>query len=149
MIVVLVIGIIAALAIPLYMRHRITANETSAISSLRTIATAQSQFKTASIVDLDSDGDADYGTLEQLGDPPPGATVPFIDAVLSDGIKQGYAFTMTVIEGGAGTNAGFVCTADPIVPDRSGVRRFYVSEGGVIRATSDGSPATEASAPIG
>lgn len=149
MIVALIIGIVAALSIPLFLRHRITANETSAISSLRTIATAQSQFKTATVVDLGDDGEYDYGTLDQLGDPPPGGSVPFIDSVLSGGVKQGYAFTMEVIPGGAAATAGFICLADPVVPGRTGVRRFYVDESGVIRATSDGSEATGESDPVG
>ena len=149
MMVVVVIMIIAAIAIPVFLRNRISANEAAAISSLRTISTAQAQFRAAQVVDQNGDGDADYGTLEQLGNPPPGGSVPFIDSVLSGGTKQGYLFTMNVVYGNAGAAAAFSCLADPVAPNQSGTRRFFVDETGVIRATNDGTPAGAASPPIG
>ena len=93
LIVVAIILIIAAIAIPNLLRARIAANESSAVSSLRTINTAEVSYTTA----YPSVGYS--ATLGALG---PGATPPcgtptstaacFIDAVLAGGTKSGYSF---------------------------------------------------------
>jgi len=66
MIVVAIIAIIAAIAIPGLLRAKISANEGSAIGSLRTLATAQEEFRQGAIVDQDSDGQGEYGFLQEL-----------------------------------------------------------------------------------
>jgi len=73
---------------------------------------------------------------------PPGGSEPFIDEVLAGGTKQGYLFTLTV------GDEAYNVTAVPTDPGRSGVRRFWLDESGVIRFTTDGSDATAASPPI-
>lgn len=121
LIVVAIIGIIAAIAIPNLVQSRIAANEASAISSVRTIVTAQITYSSTV-------GNGSFGSLAELGDP----ANPFIDAVLAAGAKDGYTFT--VANGGV---AGFDVTATP-VSESTGRRVFTADETGVIMA--DGVP---------
>ena len=72
MIVVAIIAIIAAIAIPQLLRSRVTANETSAIGTLTTLRTVQAQFSQAVCVDQDSDGMGEYGLFQELA----GAAIP-------------------------------------------------------------------------
>ncbi len=141
MIVVAVIGIIAAIALPQLLRNRMSGNEAAAIGALRTITSAEVQFQASGFADLDADNIYDYGTLAELRTPP-GGSEPFIDEVLAGGTKQGYLFTLTV------GDEAYNVTAVPTDPGRSGVRRFWLDESGVIRFTTDGSDATAASPPI-
>ena len=67
MIVVAIIAIIAAIAIPKLMSARISANENAAISTLRSIASAQQQLQSSSAVDTDGDGGGEYGWFAELG----------------------------------------------------------------------------------
>jgi prepilin-type N-terminal cleavage/methylation domain-containing protein len=66
MIVVAIIAIIAAIAIPNLLSARLNANETSAISTLRNISSSQSQFQASSKVDVDSDGTGEFGMFREL-----------------------------------------------------------------------------------
>lgn len=67
MIVVAIIAIIAAIAVPNMLAARISANETAAISILRTISTAQAQFQRAAYADEDRNGVGEYGYFAELG----------------------------------------------------------------------------------
>lgn len=142
MIVVAIIVLVAAFAIPNMLRSKMNANEASAVSAMRLINTGEIGFKVADLRDDNNDGESDFGSLEQLGNPPGEDSEPFIDTHLATGFKHGYAFTVTVISGGGGLEAGFACRAAPILPGESGVRRFYVDENGVLRFTNDGTDAT-------
>jgi len=66
MIVVAIIAIIAAIAIPGLLRARISANEGSASAGLRSIASAQTNFQKSSSVDQDLNGTGEYGTFNEL-----------------------------------------------------------------------------------
>jgi prepilin-type N-terminal cleavage/methylation domain-containing protein len=66
MIVVAIIAIIAAIAIPGLLRARISANEGSAIGGLKTISTSQAQFQSQAQVDQDQDGTGEFGLLCEL-----------------------------------------------------------------------------------
>jgi prepilin-type N-terminal cleavage/methylation domain-containing protein len=66
MIVVAIIAIIAAIAIPNLLSARLNANETSAISTLRNISSAQSQFQASAKVDVDNDGTGEFGYFREL-----------------------------------------------------------------------------------
>jgi prepilin-type N-terminal cleavage/methylation domain-containing protein len=66
MIVVAIIAIIAAIAIPRLMSSRLTANEAAAISALRSVATAQAQLQASGAVDTDADGAGEYGYFGEL-----------------------------------------------------------------------------------
>ena len=66
MIVVAIIAIIAAIAIPNLLAARLAANETSAISTLRNITSCQGQFQTSAKADVDSDGTGEFGMFREL-----------------------------------------------------------------------------------
>ena len=66
MIVVAIIAIIAAIAIPNLLSARLNANETSAISTLRNISSSQAQFQASSKADVDSDGAGEFGMFREL-----------------------------------------------------------------------------------
>ena len=123
LIVVAIIGIIAAIAIPNLLASRRAANEGSAQSSLRTIHSSQGTYQ-ATI------GSGNYGTLAQLG------AQNLIDPVLTTGGKSGYNFAVTPTDLVVGTSpATFYATAVPQVTagvGQSGTRRFGVSTDGVM-----------------
>ncbi len=66
MIVVAIIAIIAAIAIPNLLSARLNANETSAISTLRNISSSQAQFQASSKCDVDNDGSGEFGMFREL-----------------------------------------------------------------------------------
>jgi prepilin-type N-terminal cleavage/methylation domain-containing protein len=66
MIVIAIIAIIAAIAIPGLLRARISANEGSASASLRSIASAQEQFRKSASVDQDVDGTGEFAVFNEL-----------------------------------------------------------------------------------
>ena len=115
LIVVAIIGIIAAIAIPNLLEARKAANESSAKTSLRTIGTAQTNYLSA------YGNNTDYAaTLADLETP------KLIDDALASGTKSGYTITMT---GGVGT---YVSNANP-TGTSTGTNRFFSDESGVIR----------------
>lgn len=124
LIVVTIIGILAAIAIPNLLASRRAANEASAQSSLRTIHNCQATYRA-------TNGDLDYGTLNDL-------KVQFLtDSVLASGTKSGYSFAATPTIGAL--PAQFYSTAVPTDTtgvDRTGSRRFAMTEDGVLRGDS-------------
>ncbi len=130
MIVVAIIAIIAAIAIPNLLRSRMAANEAAAIGALRTLSSSQENYRNNSGTGL-------YGTLALLA----GATPPYIDSALGAGISRGY--TVAVV--GAPTADVWSATAVPNTVGSSGNRGFFIDESGVIRFTTDGSAPTTAS----
>lgn len=126
MIVIAIIAIIAAIAIPNLLRARASANEASAISSLRTLVSSQAMFYQG---DIENDTDYDYATsLEEL------STTGLIDNTLGSGTKSGYVFNLT----SATPTAGWSCTASPLNQGSTGTRGFFVNEAGVIRFSASG-----------
>ncbi|MFB3903869.1 MAG: prepilin-type N-terminal cleavage/methylation domain-containing protein [Acidobacteriota bacterium] len=121
LIVVAIIGIIAAIAIPNFTTSRIAANEASAISAVRTICTAQITY--ASTV-----GNGQYGGLANLS----GTTPPLIDTVLASGTKSGY--TVNTASAGAGL---FTVGATPTTVGTTGWRTFTADQTGVIYANGN------------
>jgi type IV pilus assembly protein PilA len=120
LIVVAIIGVIAAIAIPNLLKARKAANEASAINSMRTIWSAQAVYRKTFT------NDTTYApNLSTLGSAP-GARI--LDAVLggSDNpAKNGYDFSLT------GDTGGFTATAEP--QSGRGDRHFFVDESAVIR----------------
>jgi prepilin-type N-terminal cleavage/methylation domain-containing protein len=128
LIVVAIILIIAAIAIPNLLRSRMAANEASAVGSLRTINTACVTYSTTY-------PNVGYpGSLAAMG-PAASATsasADLVDSVLSAGTKSGYTFTFAA---GSGTpSTGYSVEANPISRGTSGQRGFYTDQSGVIRA---------------
>lgn len=152
MIVVAIIAIIAAIAIPNLLRARLAANESSAIAALRTVSSAQETFRSGVIIDADSDGLGEYGGLRTMAADTTALTrvtavvdPPFIDGQLGLGSKSGYTFTTRIGQAaaaGAGitntTNASEVvydALAWPIQYNRTGNRSFMIDNSGVLRQT--------------
>ncbi len=142
LVVISIIVIIAAIAIPNFMRSRMSANEASALASSRQIATAQTAFKASVLFDSDANGEGDYGTLGQLADPDgAGLTHPYIDETLGAGTKGGYTFTVNITLGDVLNAPGYSCLATPVNPGNSGQRQYFVDDSGLLRTTIDGTPA--------
>jgi len=139
LIVVAIILIIAAIAIPNLLRARIAANESSAVSSVRTINTAQISYQSA----YPTVGYA--ATLSALGPAAAGACgAPtstnscLIDFAVSNAstvanAKSGYYFAMT------GGGQLYEISGSPAVFNQSGVRNFCSIEDGVVRFNNSGS----------
>jgi prepilin-type N-terminal cleavage/methylation domain-containing protein len=66
MIVVAIIAIIASVAIPRLMAARLSANESAAISTLRSLSSAQAQIQSSGAIDTDADGGGEYGYFGEL-----------------------------------------------------------------------------------
>jgi len=147
MIVVAIIAIIAAIAIPSLLRSRMAANEAAALGSLRQITTGQVSFQAAVYSDANNDGLGDYGTFAQLLDPAGDGQDGYIDEVLASGQKQGYTFDMDTVEGAAGVPPEFTVNADPQAVGTTGIRQFFVNQSGVIRFNVGG-PATATDPPV-
>lgn len=121
LIVVAIIGILAAIAIPNLLASRRAANEASAQSSLRTIHSCEATFRATS-------GNGSYGTLDDLK----GQTLT--DTILASGTKSGYDFAANPVT--SGIAAQFYATAVPTSTSgvgQSGTRRFAIMEDGVQR----------------
>jgi prepilin-type N-terminal cleavage/methylation domain-containing protein len=132
LIVVAIILIIAAIAIPNLLRSRIAANEASAVGSVRTINTAEVTYSSTY-------PDCGFTTLGNLGGSGGSASgAGLIDSVLASGTKSGYSFNATA-SGGSGTcgsgstaNTLYTLTGDPLTP-QTGQRHFFTDQSGVIR----------------
>jgi len=131
LIVVAIILIIAAIAIPNLMRARIAANESSAVASVRTINTAEVSYSTS----FPSNGYA--AALTNLGGAAPCtpavATGCLIDNVLAAGVKSGYSFAAVGANPINGINTTYGAGTAPVTYNQSGVRKFCSIEDGVIR----------------
>ena len=131
LIVVAIIGIIAAIAIPNLLASRRAANEGSAQSSLRTIHSAESTYQATSGNGAFTPSATALATLS-------GASL--IDSVLGSGTKSGYTFTVPeVIAPSTGVLAQFAAQASPQVTSgasQSGTRVFGITEDGVMRGES-------------
>ncbi len=129
MIVVAIIAIIAAIAIPNLLRSRMQSNESASIGNLRTINGAEVAFHSAN---------NQYAiTFDELTT----ATPPFLDGNWA-AAKSGYNFTL------AGTVNNFAANADPVVVGTTGNRYFFVDASGVLRFSTTGS-ADASSTPLG
>jgi len=143
LIVVAIILIIAAIAIPNLLRSKMAANEASAVGSLRSVNTACVTYSTTY-------GTGYPATLANLGPgaPATAATADLIDSVLAAGTKSGYVFTFTAGAAVGGTINTYTITAVPANIGTTGQRQFFTNESGVIRANPTGA-ADVNSTPIG
>jgi prepilin-type N-terminal cleavage/methylation domain-containing protein len=128
MIVVAIILIIAAIAIPNLLAAKMSANEASAVGSIRTLNTACITYNAtynigfpAALSNLGPAALADYTAAD------------LIDSTLMSGVKSGYSF---VYVSGTPDATGYISTyalnANPSSPGQSGVRFFYTDQGGLI-----------------
>jgi type IV pilus assembly protein PilA len=143
LIVVAIILIIAAIAIPNLLHARISANEASAASSIRTINTVQVTYQSAYPAMGYANSLAALGPPAATGCPASGpvlANACLIDFALSSATvpaaaKTGYYFGMGVPAGGP-PNLGYTVGGAPAGFNQTGVRGFCSNEDGVIRVAS-------------
>jgi len=139
LIVVAIILIIAAIAIPNLLRARIAANESSAVASLRTINTGQVTYEMAYPTVGYSQALSTLGPPAATGCPTPTQTnACIIDYALSQSAttaKSGYLFALNAALGANGgtTYVTYVLGAAPQSYNQTGVRRFCSIEDAVIR----------------
>ena len=161
LIVVTIILIIAAIAIPNLLRAKMAANEASAVGSLRTITTAQATYSSMYSVGY-------ARTLAALGSPAAGlptntcTQAGLIDPVLTGGNKSGYNFAdfagitangtvpAAIPPGCADGAAAWTLAPVPVTCDTTGHRTFFLDQTGVIRFSAAAAcpAATVASAPL-
>jgi type IV pilus assembly protein PilA len=134
LIVVAIILIIAAIAIPNLLRARIAANESSAVASIRTVNTAEisynSSYPTVGFA-------ASLSALSGTSCAPPTSTgACLIDTTLSSGTKSGYTFHLA---GGTGTPVStYALWGNPLTVNSTGVRSFCSVQDAVIRVAGTG-----------
>ena len=115
MIVVAVIGLLAAIAIPNITRARITANENATKRNLKTIAAAAESFRA-----INASYPANFSDLST-------ATPPYLEASFVNGVvKSGYALGLT------GSGDAFGAAARPVTAGKTGVNCFCVDNTGVM-----------------
>jgi type IV pilus assembly protein PilA len=141
LIVVAIILIIAAIAIPNLLRARMAANEASAVASIRTVNTAMVTYDS-------SYPDVGFAaSLAVLGGvapcTPSSTTACLIDSVLAAGVKSGYNFAAT---GAGGPPAvQYYVTATPVTLNQTGTMSFCSFEDAVVRVDPTGAlPGSEA-----
>jgi len=115
LIVVAIIGIIAAIAVPNLLKSRQAANEASAISSVRTVGTAQATYQ--STLGLGKDFATGLVILQGAG---------FCDTVLGSGTKSGYSFTCIGVTASATLPSYFDTTAAPLSTGTFGTANKYL-----------------------
>jgi prepilin-type N-terminal cleavage/methylation domain-containing protein len=147
LIVVAIILIIAAIAIPNLLRSRIAANEASAVGSVRTINTAEITYA-ATYPDIGF-----TCTASQLGPPasgtPTSTAAGLIDSVLAGGAKSGYNLALSNCTGGTNQPiVTFTVTATPVSDGQTGIRRFCSDQSGVIRYAPTGTCDVTSSNPL-
>jgi len=127
LIVVAIIGIIAAIAVPNLLASRRSANEGSAQSALRTVHSAQVTYQAT------AGNGAFAGDLATLN----GESL--VDSVLASGTKSGYDFAI-VEQSGSGAAAVFGVYAYPAIAtgvSQTGTRTFGTTEDGVMHGDAD------------
>jgi type IV pilus assembly protein PilA len=145
LIVVAIILIIAAIAIPNLLRSRMAANEASAVGSLRTINTAEVTYSTTypsiGFAALASLGGAAGTCATTTG--ATSTTACLIDDVLATtAVKSGYNFTATA--GATVPSVTYTSLAVPSALGQSGQRAFCSDQSGVIRYNAGGTACTNA-----
>jgi type IV pilus assembly protein PilA len=134
LIVVAIILIIAAIAIPNLLRAKMAANESSAVASIRTINTAEITYNST----YPSVGYA--ASLTNMGGvspcTPTSTTACLIDSVLASGVKSGYNFS--AVGSGGPPAVQYYATGVPTVVNQTGIRSFCSFEDAVIRVQPTG-----------
>ena len=134
LIVVAIIGIVAAIAIPNLLASRRAANEGSAISALRTINSSEATYQS-------STGNGDFGGLAAL------RAANLVDFQLAGGSKSGYRFAIATtaqvtdpVTGAVTTLPTYTATSNPLTPaagvTQTGTRRFGSTEEAVVLSSN-------------
>jgi type IV pilus assembly protein PilA len=146
-IVVAIILVIAAIAVPNLLRSRVAANESAAVGAVNTINKAEASYAS----EYPDCGFAEnLAVLGKSSSSPSRSSAGLIDSLLSRGSKAGYDFTAI---GGPGSCSAtgkpretYTVTATPQSPE-TGQRQFFSNQSGIIRY-SDNGPANANSPPL-
>jgi len=131
LIVVAIILIIAAIAVPSFLHSRMVANESAAVASVRTLNTAQVSYNSAyPTVGYSSTLGALTGTN---CNPPDPTQACLIDSALAGGFKNGYSFTLSNVTGTPSSTYNII--ASPGTANYSGVRYFCSYSDAVVRVS--------------
>jgi type IV pilus assembly protein PilA len=149
LIVIAIIGILAAIAVPAMLRARRTGNEAAAIGSLRALNNAENSYSSGA-------GKGGFAPLlATLAVGCPGSPAAFIspDLSIDPAIKSGYTITMSAATisspgpadcNGVLTETAYYSTAEPVAAGLSGLRAFSSSAAGAIFFDPTGVAPTEA-----
>ncbi len=123
LIVITIVLVLAALSVPLLLRNKISANETSAVGSLKAIANASINFNEQ------REPHRYPNNLAELGSHDP----PYIDQGLAGGVKAGYFFQLVAgTTGSTGSNFTWSAEAHPVAYRKTGIRSFHIDSTGMI-----------------
>jgi type II secretory pathway pseudopilin PulG len=129
LVIIVPVGIVAAIAIPNLLAARRAANEGATIATLRRIHSAEATYQATA-------GNGQFGTLEQL------IENDLLDPKMGADVLSGYRYKIELTSG-LDNEPGFEATSVPNSYPNSGRRSFFVNENGVIRAAdARGGPAT-------
>jgi len=150
LIVVAIILIIAAIAIPNLIRSRMAANEASAVASIRTINTSEVVYSSTYTVGFSASLSAlgDGGAAANCVPPaiPVAANACLIDGALETGTKAGYTFTYAAVAV-AGVNGTYSILAKPVAVGSTGQRAFCSDQTVVIYQNPGGAACTPGTDP--
>ena len=130
LIVVAIIGIIAAIAIPNLLKSQQAARETAALREVQSIGQAQLQYAVTK-------GRMKFTSLSTLG------AEALVDKVMATGVKGGYQFTSEAVESGNGPSM-YDTTAKPGTTGTFGTgnRSFYSNESNIVYTADGAEPPT-------
>jgi len=147
MIVVAVIVLIVALAVPSFLTSRMRANEGVAVANLMAIRNACQTYY--------SQGTPHSYPADMTLLTTPATTPPYIDPLLAGAAgggltsqRQGYVFTYAPTLSSGAVNEGFTIQAGPAVYGRTGLKSFYADETGIVTATTQNQPANAGDAQV-
>ncbi|HKS95331.1 MAG TPA: prepilin-type N-terminal cleavage/methylation domain-containing protein [Terriglobia bacterium] len=144
LIVVAIILIIAAIAIPNLLKSRIAANQASAVGSLRTINTGEIEYASTYNTGFSP-------TLAALGPPASGTDTAsasgVIDSVLAAGTKAGYTFVYSTTAVSSRYDT-YTLNGNPVTVGTTGTNYYFTDQTGVIRQNST-QAASASDSPIG
>jgi type IV pilus assembly protein PilA len=145
LIVVAIILIIAAIAIPNLLKTKMAANQASAVASLRTLNTSEVTYSATYNQGFSS-------TLAQLGTPTSGnatsAAAGLIDSVLAAGSKSGYSFVYAASTAVNNSTPNYTINANPLTVGTTGQNYYYTDASNVIRINTSVT-ASASDSPIG
>lgn len=146
LIVVAIIMVIAAIAVPNLLRSRIAANQASAVQSLRIINSVEVVYS--------STYPGGYSpTLSALGPtaggaPSTAASANLVDSMLAAGQRSGYSFTYAPVKDPNGNYSTYTVNADPISVGTTGSNHYYTDATAAVRQNST-VPAGPSDPPVG
>jgi prepilin-type N-terminal cleavage/methylation domain-containing protein len=131
LIVIAIILVIAAIAIPSLLRSRMAANQASAVQSLRVLGSSEVAYSSTYGIGFSA-------TLSMLGPPPPGSlasasSAGLIDDLLASGHKSGYDFIYNATLPAGGAYYGYTVYANPSQVGVTGLDFYYTDQSHVIR----------------